>query len=214
MSLLGRIRYGIYRVLVRPILAPMVRDVVLSDPDFRRPRMVYGLRDADGTLRPDSRMSDSVTVYRPENVRIGDHVFVWHHSILDGTAGIEIGEGCQIGAWVGIFSHSSHVAIRLYGRHYADVPETEKAGYHRAPVKIGRFVFVGSGAAILPGVSIGDGAVVGAGAIVSKDVPAYAIVSGNPAKVVGDARTLDKFHLAAPGLDPRVAEWHRDWQEP
>jgi maltose O-acetyltransferase len=51
-------------------------------------------------------------------------------------------------------------------------------------VIIGNSVWVGGGAIILPGVSIGDGAVVAAGAVVTKDVPAYVVVAGNPAKVI------------------------------
>ncbi len=47
---------------------------------------------------------------------------------------------------------------------------------------------VGSGAVILPGITIGEGALVGAGAVVTKDVPDHAIVAGNPARVVGTTR--------------------------
>jgi lipopolysaccharide O-acetyltransferase len=53
-----------------------------------------------------------------------------------------------------------------------------------APIHIGNKVWIGEGAMILPGVSIGDGAIIGAGAIVSKDIPAYSIAAGNPAKVI------------------------------
>ena len=49
---------------------------------------------------------------------------------------------------------------------------------------MGHDVWIGRSAIILPGVSIGDGAVVGAGAVVTKDVPAYAVVVGNPARVI------------------------------
>ena len=49
---------------------------------------------------------------------------------------------------------------------------------------IGDKAWIGGGAIILPGVSIGEGAVVGAGSVVTRDVPAYALVAGNPARVV------------------------------
>lgn len=58
----------------------------------------------------------------------------------------------------------------------------------KAPVQIGNDVFVGARAIILKGVVIGDGAVVGAAAVVTRSVPAFAIVAGNPARVIGDSR--------------------------
>ena len=56
-------------------------------------------------------------------------------------------------------------------------------GYSRRTI-IGHDVWIGSQAIILPGVTIGTGAVIGAGAVVAKDVPAYAVAVGNPARVV------------------------------
>lgn len=52
------------------------------------------------------------------------------------------------------------------------------------PVKIGKNVWVGAHATILPGVMVGDNAVIAAGAVVTKDVPANAVVAGVPAKVI------------------------------
>jgi maltose O-acetyltransferase len=65
-----------------------------------------------------------------------------------------------------------------------------------ACVEIGKRVFVGAGAIILPGTRIGDDAVVAAGAVVRGDVPPGTLVVGNPAKVVADAAS--------------VADWHRN----
>ena len=58
---------------------------------------------------------------------------------------------------------------------YTDIPQ---------PAVIGNDVWIGSNSTILGGVRIGDGAVIGAGAVVTKDVPPYSIVAGNPARVV------------------------------
>lgn len=55
--------------------------------------------------------------------------------------------------------------------------------------RVGKRASIGSNATILPGLSIGEGALVGAGAVVTRDVPDFAIVAGNPATVVGDVRS-------------------------
>jgi acetyltransferase-like isoleucine patch superfamily enzyme len=54
--------------------------------------------------------------------------------------------------------------------------------------RIGKGVSLGSNSTIMGGITIGEGALVGAGAVVTKDVPAYAIVAGNPARIKGDVR--------------------------
>ena len=156
------------------------------------PRMLWGYRGNDGEWLSNVRISDTAFLYHPERIDFADDVFVWHYTILDGTGGLTIGTGTQIGAWVGIFTHSSHLAIRLYGAHYHEVPEAEKQAYPKAPVSIGRYVFIGAGAKVLPGVTIGDGALISTGAVISKDVPPFTIMAGNPAKPIGDTRKLRK----------------------
>ena len=177
---------------------------------FKSPMMLWGYLDSSGAWRQRTRISDTVFFYHQENIFIADNVFVWHYSILDGTGGLKIGEGSQIGAWVGIFTHSSHNAIRLYGKHYQQIPEDEKIGFSIKPVNIGRYVFIGAGARILPGVSIGDGALISSGAVVQKSVLPFQIVSGNPAEVIGDVRNLDKRYLSK---NPKIQAWYEEWQE-
>lgn len=60
---------------------------------------------------------------------------------------------------------------------------------HYAPVHIGNNVWIGSNVTVLPGVSIGDGAVIAAGAVVTKDVEAYTVVGGVPAKLIRHIET-------------------------
>lgn len=192
-------------LLPRPIRSALKKELRA----LKTPEMVYGYRDPLGNYRPLTRISDSALLIHPENIQIADNVFVGHYNIIDGVGGVRIGEGTQFAANVCIFTHSSHIAIRLYGRHYQGIPECEKKGYAIAPVNIGRYVYVGAGANIFSGVTLADGALVYAGAFVTKDVAEYQIVAGCPAKVIGDTRELDKPYLN----DPQLLEWYNEWQE-
>ncbi len=91
---------------------------------------------------------------------------------MQDQGGITIGDGCLIGHNVVLatLNHSMDPA------HRADlIPE---------PVHIGRRVWIGANATVLPGVTIGDGAIVAAGAVVAGDVPENTVVGGVPAKVI------------------------------
>ncbi|MEI6177936.1 MAG: acyltransferase, partial [Verrucomicrobiota bacterium] len=90
---------------------------------------------------------------------------------------VEIGAGTQIGGGAMILDTDFHPR-GPDGSWLTDPAAVAK------PVKIGEKCFIGARAIILKGVTLGDGAVVGAGAVVTKDVPAGAIVAGNPARVI------------------------------
>lgn len=92
--------------------------------------------------------------------------------------GISIGTGSILSHQVQIFSRN----------HLYDSIDLKYIPYDNRfiskKVTIGKYVWIGANAIILPGVNIGDGAVIGAGSVVTKDVPKYAIVGGNPAKII------------------------------
>ena len=96
------------------------------------------------------------------------------------TNKITIGDRCLTGKWVTITDNS-------HGRtdkESLQVAPIKRPIYSKGPVIIGDDVWIGDKATILPGVTIGDGVVIAANAVVTKDVPAYSVVAGNPAKVV------------------------------
>lgn len=90
---------------------------------------------------------------------------------------LEIGDNVMMGPDVMIFT-SNHRMSRI------DVPMNQQGDADRKKVTIGNDVWIGARVIILPGVIIGDGAVLGAGTVVAKDVPEYAVVVGNPARIV------------------------------
>ena len=104
----------------------------------------------------------------------------------------EVGKYCSLswGVTIGPANHdyeyiSSHDF--LYNDFYGIKSPLEPAVYNRfsQKTKIGNDVWIGTHSTILNGISVGDGAVIGANSIVTKDVPPYAIVVGNPGRVVG-----------------------------
>ena len=162
----------------------------------QKPFMVYGFYNrVQKKFFKYTRISSTATLMNKNKLDIDDNCWVWHHSILDATNGIKIGKGCQIGAWVGMFTHSSHIAIRLLGEKYIEIDNTQRTGYQHGSIEIGEYTFIAAQAIILPGVKIGKGCLVSAGTIVSGDIPDYSIVSGNPAKVVGKTTRLDSRYF-------------------
>lgn len=111
-----------------------------------------------------------------KNIHIGKNVFLNMGCKFQDQGGIYIGDGALIGHNV-VLATLNHAMSP--SRRGTMVP---------APIRIGKNVWIGSNAAILPGVTIGDGAIVAAGAVVTRDVPENTIVGGVPAKVIRHLR--------------------------
>jgi len=140
-------------------------------------------------------LSNTVDITHLDKVTFGDNVFIWHHTILDSFNRISIGEGTQIGAQVGVFTHSSHNSIRYYGSDYNEIPFYEHKGRIKGSVNIGEYVFIGANSIIMPGTVIGKGSIVSAFSYVSGKFPDFSIIGGNPAKRIGDVRRIDRRFL-------------------
>lgn len=202
-NILKKLYFSPVGELLARVFYPVIRRI-------KSPMMLWGYLDSSGAWRQRTRISDTVFFYRKENIYIADNVFIGHYGILDGTGCLKIGAGTHVSAWVGIFTHSSHIAIRLYGDHYQEISENEKIGFCIKPVNIGKYVFIGAGARILPGVSIGDGALVASGSVVRNNIPPFKMVTGNPAEVVRDVKDLDKKYLEK---NPEIYTWYKEWQK-
>ena len=123
-------------------------------------------------------VDESVNLFPPfysefgKNLRLGTNVFINLGCTFQDTGGITIGDGTLVG----------HGCILTTLNH--DPDPGRRADMLPAPIHIGRKVWLGARVTVVPGVTIGDGAIVGAAAVVTRDVPANAIVAGVPAKVI------------------------------
>lgn len=130
------------------------------------------------------RIYRSVTL---NNVIIGNYSYVNTFSEISNT---EIGSFCSIGNRVKIGGFGSHImGVSTHPSFYDPIPPTKSfhKDYSFQPykkVKIGNDVWVGDRSIILDGVEVGDGAIIAAGAVVPKNVPPYAIVGGNPMRLI------------------------------
>lgn len=131
-------------------------------------------RELMAELFPDmgggSLVNTPLSGVRFHEVHIGRNVVVMPGCLMMSAGGISIEDGTMIAANVQLISNNHD----LYERQIITCK----------PIHIGKNVWIGAGATILPGVTIGENAVVGAASVVTKDVPADTIVAGNPAKFI------------------------------
>lgn len=103
---------------------------------------------------------------------------------------ITIGDNVVIGANVVIADTDFHATEINHRRSRVTSQDLGNAKF--SPVELDSDIFIGANSAILKGVHIGKGATIGFGSVVTKNIPAYAIAVGNPAKIVGDTRSQNK----------------------
>lgn len=106
------------------------------------------------------------------NITLGNNVFINSGCCFQDQGGIYIGDNALIG----------HQVVIATLNHEAN--PAERGNMKALPVHIGKNVWVGAHATILPGVTVGDGAIIAAGAVVSRDVPPDTVVGGVPARII------------------------------
>lgn len=132
-------------------------------------------------------------------VEVGNHSYIGGGTFISRSA-IEIGNNVTI-AWGGIFyDHDSHSLDYLKRRKDIDdelndirngrnfIANKDWSDVNSKPIKICDDAWIGMNVIILKGVTVGEGAIVGAGSVVTKDVPAWTVVAGNPARVVKELK--------------------------
>jgi maltose O-acetyltransferase len=163
------------------------------DPDLTdrrvRARDLCQALNATGETESDRRRAilrdlfgaggDSVWMQPPfycdygENIRLGERVFFNFNCVVLDVCPVTIGDFTLFGPAVQIYTPL----------HPLDAAARRREEYGK-PIVIGSDVWVGGGAMILPGVTIGDRAVIGAGSVVTRDVPAGVFAAGNPCRVI------------------------------
>lgn len=116
------------------------------------------------------------------DISVGYGTTLGNYNYLFGA--IQIGRYCQFGAQVAIYAGnhpvtflSTYINYRLF---HGELKQNKSAGR----VCIGSDVWIGHGSILLQNVTVGDGAIIGAGSVVTHDVPPFAVVAGNPAKII------------------------------
>jgi maltose O-acetyltransferase len=135
------------------------------------------LRDFMGAVGEGTVIMPTFTCDYGYNISLGRNVFINYHCIFLDCAPIEVGDDVQIGP-----------AVQLYTAQHPLDADLRRSGLESArPIRIGNDVWIGGGAVVLPGVTIGERSIVGAGSVVVHSVPPDSVVVGNPARIV---RTL------------------------
>ena len=119
-------------------------------------------------------ISPECSIWSEDCLEVGNDVCIHAFTYIFAVGGVKIGDGTMISSNCSVTSitHPTNSAKR-----FGDEAINK-------PVIIGKNVWLGMGAVLLPGITIGDRAIVGAGSVVTKDVPPKSIVVGNPAKVL------------------------------
>lgn len=136
----------------------------------------YGVIRLFASRIRSAAIADGVVIMFPWRVAIGGHSTLNQGVMIDGFGGVEIGSGVRIAAYV---------TINTADHAYDDPDEyIYRQGYRCSPVRIEDDVWIGAHVCINKGVTIGRGSVIGSGAVVTKDIPAYSVAVGNPARVI------------------------------
>jgi acetyltransferase-like isoleucine patch superfamily enzyme len=169
------------------------------------PQMIYGYNQ-NGQFLKDTRIGSATSIVGEDGLTLEDNVFIGQFNFIEATNGITIEEGCQITNYVSIITHSSHIAIRLYGDQYRNA--SNPVAYNTGSVEIGKYTFVGPHVTIMPDTKIGKGSIIASHSMVRGDFPDFSIIAGTPAKVIGDTREMDAPFLEShPELRTNYDNW-------
>ena len=160
----------LYKILCKFILGTYTNTIVPHFPVWHIRRKA--LRAIGTTIGKDTYIERHCHIMSPHKLKIGDFTHINRMTTLDARGGLKIGNSVSV----------SHGVMIMTGSHDFN---SKKFFVRFLPTTIEDYVWIGCGAIVLQNVTIGRGAVVAAGAVVTKDVPAYSVVGGVPARIIG-----------------------------
>lgn len=130
-----------------------------------------------------------------KHVHFGSHIYANFNLTMVDDTHIYVGDHTMIGPNV-IIATGGHPVL----------PSLREQEYQfNMPVRVGRNCWIGAGAILLPGVSVGDNTVIGAGSVVTKDIPADVVAAGNPCRVMRPIGERDReFYFRDRRIDPEL----------
>ena len=139
------------------------------------------LREMFGYLGSNARVNQPIYVDYGNNIFLGNNSFINMHCTLQDTGRIVIGCNTMIGPDVKIYT-AMH-SLDGYERFWHEEDGRDAVKTWAKEVRIGDYVWIGGGAIILPGVTIGNHTVIGAGSVVTHTIPDHVVACGNPCRV-------------------------------
>lgn len=158
-----------------------VANTVINKIPSRTFRKVW-LKIFGAKIKRKSVIYRNTEILKINGLKIGERSQVGWHCLLDARGGLEIGNNVVIASYCKIIS----------GTH--DINSSSFVGMVKKTI-IKDYVWICTSAIILPGVKIGKGAVIAAGSVVTKDVPDYCVVAGNPAKIIKKRNESINYNL-------------------